>query len=234
MSGRVVVRFRNLVLLLPLLLGGVAYGQEPSVCYGTTSNGRLENGWKLPASGPNFVAYSTIGRMAGRTYVHSSVYAVVLEAYEQLATEMPERIFVYGETGKKKGGEFKPHKTHRNGLSVDFMVPVLDASGDSVKLPSSVMNKWGYDLQFDAAGYLEGLEIDFEAIAEHVYQLHVIAERHGIGIWRVIFDPELQPLLENSPRWPYLQQNVQFSTRRSWVRHDDHYHVDFEVPCEAL
>ncbi|MDJ0940999.1 MAG: penicillin-insensitive murein endopeptidase [Woeseiaceae bacterium] len=234
MSGRVVVRFRNLVLLLPLLLGGVAYGQEPSVCYGTTSNGRLENGWKLPASGPNFVAYSTIGRMAGRTYVHSSVYAVVLEAYEQLATEMPERIFVYGETGKKKGGEFKPHKTHRNGLSVDFMVPVLDASGDSVKLPSSVMNKWGYDLQFDAAGHLEGLEIDFEAIAEHVYQLHVIAERHGIGIWRVIFDPELQPLLENSPRWPYLQQNVQFSTRRSWVRHDDHYHVDFEVPCEAL
>ncbi len=222
------------LVLLSLFFAVAANGQAPSVCYGTTSNGRLENGWKLPAAGANFSAHWTVGRMAGRSYVHSSVYAVVLEAYEQLADEMPDRVFVYGETGWEEGGQFKPHKTHRNGLSVDFMVPVLDETGASVELPSSVLNKWGYDLEFDANGELDELRIDFEAIAEHVYQLDVIARQHGIGIWRVIFDPRLQPLLASSPRWPYLKQNVQFSTKRSWVRHDEHYHVDFEVPCKAL
>lgn len=172
--------------------------------------------------------------MIGRSYVHSSVYSVVLEAYEQLGKQMPDRVFVYGETGWKDGGQFKPHKTHRNGLSVDFMVPVLDERGASVELPSSVLNKWGYNLEFDANGELEELRIDFEAIGEHIYQLDVIAKQHGIGIWRVIFDPQLQLLLESSPRWPYLKQNVQFSTKRSWVRHDEHYHVDFEVPCKPL
>jgi penicillin-insensitive murein endopeptidase len=224
----------RLLILISLILAVAAYGQEPSVCYGTTSNGKLENGWKLPASGPNFSAHWTVGRLVGRSYVHSSVYWVILEAYEQLASEMPDRVFVYGETGWKEGGQFKPHKTHRNGLSVDFMVPVLDESGTSVELPSSVLNKWGYDLEFDSDGRLDDLEIDFDAIAEHIYQLDVIAKRNGIGIWRVILDPQLQPQLRNSPRWPYLKQNVQFSTKRSWVRHDEHYHVDFDVPCKPL
>lgn len=223
-------------LLIPLLLmlAVASYGQEQSVCYGTTSNGKLQNGWKLPASGSNFSAHWTVGRLVGRSFVHSSVYSVVLEAYGRLASEMPDRVFVYGETGWKKGGQFKPHKTHRNGLSVDFMVPVLDESGRSVKLPSSVLNKWGYDLEFDSNGRLDDLEIDFDAIAEHIYQLHVTAKRNGIGIWRVIFDPQLQPKLRSSPRWPYLEQNVQFSTKQSWVRHDEHYHVDFDVPCKPL
>ena len=224
----------RLLVLLSLLYAITANGQEPSVCYGTTSTGKLENGWKLPSSGANFSAHWTVGRMIGRSYVHSSVYSVVLEAYEQLGKQMPDRVFVYGETGWKDGGQFKPHKTHRNGLSVDFMVPVLDERGASVELPSSVLNKWGYNLEFDANGELEELRIDFEAIGEHIYQLDVVAKQHGIGIWRVIFDPQLQPLLESSPRWPYLKQNVQFSTKRSWVRHDEHYHVDFEVPCKPL
>lgn len=147
---------------------------------------------------------------------------------------MPDRVFVYGETGWKTGGQFKPHKTHRNGLSVDFMVPVLDELGVSVELPSSVLNKWGYDLEFDSDGRLDDLRIDFDAIAEHIYQLDVASKKHGIGIWRVIFDPQLQPRLESSPRWSYLKQNIQFSEKRSWVRHDEHYHVDFDLPCEAF
>ncbi|ARB44245.1 hypothetical protein [Alloalcanivorax xenomutans] len=32
----------------------------------------------------------------------------------------------------------------------------------------------------------------------------------------------------------YLRGNIQFSTRRSWVRHDEHYHVDFDLPCEQV
>lgn len=206
--------------------------QEPSRCFGTTANGSLENGWKLPANGGNFSSYSSVGRLLGRTYVHSSVFEVVVAAYAAVEETAPEKKFVYGETGKKSGGKFSPHKTHRNGLSVDFMVPLLGPDGDSVPMRTTMLNKWGYDLEFDKAGRLGDLRIDAEAMAEHLYQLHRAAKRLGIEIWRVIFAPELQSLLHGTVRWGYLRENLQFSKRRSWVRHDDHYHIDFLLPCD--
>ena len=159
------------------------------------------------------------------------MHTVVLEAYDKLLDTMPAAVFVYGETGWKNGGRFKPHKTHRNGLSVDFMVPLVNRNGQSVPMPTHAFNQWGYDLEFDLSGNIGKLRIDPDAMAEHIFQLHTVALKHRIGIWRIIFDPDLQPLLKSSPRWPYLRDNIQFSKRRSWVRHDQHYHVDFEVAC---
>jgi len=229
--NRFLARFGQLAFFLALLVGP-AGADEPSICYGTTSDGRLEYGWQLPGQGSNFLAYSTLGQVLGRNYVHSAVHAVILDAYAETAKTMPETVFVYGETGFREGGEFKPHKTHRNGLSVDFMVPIRDGNDRSVPLPTNVLNKWGYDLEFDGSGRLDDWHIDFIAMAEHLYQLDQVARRHGAGIWRVIFDPELQPMLEVSPHWEYLKQNLQFSNKRSWVRHDEHYHVDFELACK--
>lgn len=224
---------RQLVLFLSLSLVGQSAGaEEASTCYGSTSDGRLENGWKLPSSGPNFTSYSTTGEFLGRTYVHSTVHDIVVEAYAALNETKPDTVFVYGETGHRIGGDFAPHKTHQNGLSVDFMVPVLDKDGHSVALPTNPLNKWGYGLEFDAEGRLDDLAIDFEAIAEHIYHLREASLRHRVDIWRVILDPHLQPFLTRSEYWQYLEDDVQFSQRRSWVRHDDHYHVDFEIPCE--
>jgi penicillin-insensitive murein endopeptidase len=80
--------------------------------------------------------------------------------------------------------------------------------GRSVQLPSNFRKKWGYDLECNFRGSLDDLKIDFEAIAEHIYQLHVSAKNYGIDIWRVIFDPKPQPHLQSSARWPYLKDNV--------------------------
>jgi len=33
---------------------------------------------------------------------------------------------------------------------------------------------------------------------------------------------------------PYLKKHIQFSKKRSWLRHDEHYHVDFDIPCKEL
>jgi penicillin-insensitive murein endopeptidase len=112
---------------------------------------------------------------------------VVLSAYQSLERAAPGKIFVYGETGWKSGGRIRPHRTHQNGLSVDFMVPVLDRTGRSVPLPTSALNRFGYDIEFDAAGRYQDLEIDFAAVAEHLYQLDAAARRRGIGIALVIF-----------------------------------------------
>jgi len=60
---------------------------------------------------------------------------------------------------------------------------------------------------------------------------HKEAKANDVDLWRVIFDPELQPNLFKTEHGKYLREHVQFSTKRSWVRHDEHYHVDFKVPC---
>ena len=51
-----------------------------SVCFGTIAKGRLEDGVKLPSEGKNFTPYSTLGVTLGRTYVHSKVSEIVLDA----------------------------------------------------------------------------------------------------------------------------------------------------------
>jgi len=40
------------------------------------------------------------------------------------------------------------------------------------------------------------------------------------------------PRLFATPRGPYLQQHLSFMKAKPWVRHDEHYHVDFAVPCK--
>ena len=47
----------------------------------------------------------------------------------------------------------------------------------------------------------------------------------------VIFDLALEPLLHVSKSWPILASRVRFSTKPAWVRHDEHYHVNFAIPC---
>ncbi|OYT91274.1 MAG: replication initiation protein [Burkholderiales bacterium PBB3] len=203
-----------------------------SQCYGTVSNGRVEDSVKLPLSGPNFSAYSILGATAGRTHIHSKVADIILSAYSALAAVSPSTVFVYDETGWPSGGRIRPHRTHQNGLSIDFFVPVLNAEGKSVPLPTSITNRLGYDIEFNADAKYEGLTIDFPAISEHLYQLHVAAKTKGASISLVIFDPVFLPKLFSTPRGKYLQDNLPFMKGKPWVRHDEHYHVDFAVPCK--
>lgn len=223
------------VLLTFILFSDIpAVGERRSTCHGTPERGSLENGCKLPERGNNFTAYSTLGSSLGRTYVHCTVASVVNAAYEDIGRRLPEVRFVYGETGWARGGRFRPHKTHQNGLSVDFFVPVRDNSGRSVPLPTGVSNKWGYSIEFNKNGRSGNYVIDFDAMAAHMLALDRAARENGIGIRRVIFDPEIQPQLRKSKLWSELNGKMKFSTGRSWVRHDEHYHVDFDIPCERL
>ena len=203
-----------------------------STCYGTTSKGSLKSAVQLPKEGNNFVGYSEIARLAGRTYVHSKVKDIILDAYSRLEKSEPDKVFKYAETGFVDGGKFRPHKTHQNGLSVDFMTPVLNKSGESVHLPTHPFNKFGYNIEFDNVGQFDEYRIDYDALSAHLVELHKSSKRHGVGLWRVIFDPKLQPYLFKTKYGSYLKTHIQFSKKRSWVRHDEHYHVDFAVPCE--
>ncbi|MEY4588877.1 MAG: hypothetical protein RL497_953 [Pseudomonadota bacterium] len=223
---------RVVFIIIFLCLWQSAYAEnQPSTCYGTTKNGRLENGWQLPSAGENFEAYSSLGAVLNRNYVHSKVYAVVLAAYKTLELSAPKKKFIYGESGFKEGGEFKPHKTHRNGLSVDFFVPVINQGGVSVKLPINALNKFGYNIEFDQNAKYKGLSIDFEAMSLHLAAIKKAAEQQGIGVSVVIFENAFQKMLFSTSAGKILPSLMHFSVKKPWVRHDEHYHIDFEVKC---
>lgn len=223
-------RIGLLVTLLAAALGPDVAAE--SRCYGSVSSGRVEGSVKLPATGPNYTAYSRLAAVAGRTHVHSRVAAIMQAAYAALHRSHPQVRYVYGETGWPAGGRLRPHRTHQNGLSVDFFVPVRDAAGKSVPLPTDLSQRLGYDIEFDAHARFGGYAIDFEALSEHLYELHVAARAQGAGIALVIFDSAYLPRLYATPRGPYLRQHLPFMQGKPWVRHDEHYHVDFAIPCK--
>jgi len=225
-------RFSGALLLFASFFPIHSFSENTSVCFGNTSNGRLEHGVQLPAKGSNFVGYSLAARAAGRTYVHSKVRDIIVSSYRALEKEQPKKVYKYAETGFKNGGRFKPHQTHMNGLSVDFMTPVVDKNGQSVHLPTNMLNRLGYDIEFDEKDTFDGVSIDYIALAAHIVVLHKESVKAGYDLWRVIFDPKLQPKLLETDYGDYLKKHVEFSKKRSWVRHDEHYHVDFDIPCE--
>lgn len=226
--------FRMCWVVMLSICAVYASAEPESECFGTVNNGGLKNGWQLPVDGKNFHAYSTIGVLAGRNFVHSKVYRIVLDAYAILQKTNPTVTYVYGETGFKEGGVFKPHKSHRNGLSVDFFVPVVDSNGISTELDISVLNKLGYNLEFGSRGRLEGREIDFESIAKHLDALVIAAKNLKSDVQVVIFDPGFQELLMATPTGAKIRGRINFSKEKPWVRHDEHYHVNFDVPCSTL
>ena len=203
--------------------------RTPSDSVGSTASGSLIHGKRLPARGANFQTYSHLGSLLGRTSVNSRVRGAVLDAYAALEADLPAVKYVYGETGWPWGGSFWPHKTHQNGLSVDFMVPIRDNLGQSVRLDTAPWTRFGYDLEFDEAGIRENQRIDFGALAAHLHALADAAPNYGLRIEQVIFAPELQRYLFSAVGGPSLPDRMQFSTLPSWVRHDEHYHVDFVI-----
>ena len=50
----------------------------------------------------------------------------------------------------------------------------------------------------------------------------------------MIFDPPYLWRLFATKRGPYVRKNIPFMSGKAWIRHDEHYHVDFSVACKLL
>jgi penicillin-insensitive murein DD-endopeptidase len=206
---------------------------RPSVCHGTVANGSLEWGRRLPYSGDNYRAYSLAGFLLGRTFVHSAVRDAMRDSYAELRQSDPELRFLYAETGWPWGGRFRPHKTHANGTSVDFQVPVRTLDGRVSELPTSPFTGFGYLVRFDATGKSQSgtLMLDFETMGKHLLALDKAARARGIRVRNVIFKVGLQPKLRETKSGALAMSRLSFNGRDAWVPHDEHYHIDFDVPC---
>lgn len=205
---------------------------RPSRSRGTPSAGSLIDGHVMPPSGPGYVTYSYLGAALGRQYVHGAVRDTLLAAFAATATapDSDGRSFQVAETGHRRGGAFPPHRTHRNGLSVDILVPVSDPAGRPAQLPTWPWNQLGYGWELDERGSVAGrYRLDFESLARLLLAIDREAAARHLRIERLILTPEYLPLLFSTPSGQKLGAlRERFLKRQAWVRHDEHFHIDFE------
>lgn len=186
----------------------------------------------LPVSGANFKASSVLAYGVGRYYLKGAVAATILAAYDRLAQEQPQYRYLYAEMGWQGGGRFRPHRTHMQGISADFITPVFRVDGQGslhpATLPVSIFNLWGYKIRLDAQGRYGDYRLDTSAMIAHLHALQEAGKPYRVRIVRVIFDPPLLALLRKNPSFTLLQGMV-FMEKAAWFPHDSHYHVDFEI-----
>jgi len=143
------------------------------------------------------------------------------------------RHFFLMELSNKEGGKIFPHRTHQNGLSVDFMMPML--KNDVPYIGLDTLGADHYWLSFNDQGeYSEDktIVVDFELIAEHILQLEKNARINGLKISKVIIKVEYKDELFAGKAGQKLKNSgiyvVQNLSKLINDIHDDHYHIDFK------
>ncbi len=204
-----------------------------SESFGSVSNGSLKNGKLVPFYGSNYTYFDKTSYLSGRAFLNSKVLNAILESYKVLETEQPDRVFKIMECAHKNGGKLWPHRTHQNGLSVDFMMPK-----NKNKKPYYGLDTIGikhYWLNFNNSGqYMKdnSIIIDFESVAQHILILNEKAKKHKLKIEKVIIKVELKDELFKGEYGKYLKETgiyiVRSLTPKINELHDDHYHIDFK------
>ena len=200
---------------------------------GSVSNGSLKNGKLVPFQGKNYSYFDITSYLSGRAFLHSRVLNTILDGYKNLEDAQPNRKFKIMECAHKNGGKLWPHRTHQNGLSVDFMVPKLKDTRPYYSLDTIGINH--YWLTFNNQGQYNkdtSITIDFESIAEHLLTLKEEGKKHGLKIQKVILKVELKDELFSGEFGKRLKESgiyiVKSLSPTINALHDDHYHIDFK------
>lgn len=206
--------------------------KKPSKSSGKVSSGTLTNGKLLPFYGSNFSYFDKSSYLGGRAYLNDKVLTTVIESYKQLEKEIPHRHFIIMETANQKGGELYPHRTHQNGLSVDFMMPLTQNKQPYYKLDS--LGTRHYLLAFNNEGEYANdttVKVNFNLIAHHILILNQEAKKVGLKIKKVIIKIEYKDELFATEYGKKLKASgvyvVKGLSKMINALHDEHYHIDF-------
>lgn len=201
---------------------------------GIVSNGSLVNGKLMPFSGANFYYFDTASYLAGRAFLNDRLHETILQTYQQLEQLCPGRQFGLMECANEHGGKMFPHRTHQNGLSVDFMMPLVKDGEPYYGLDD--LGADHYWLEFDNNGsYIKdkSVKIDFDLVAQHILKLDHVARQHNLKISKVIIKTELKDELFATKHGAKLKASEIYVVKHLSPLinslHDDHYHIDFEI-----
>ena len=127
-----------------------------------------------------------------------------------------------------------PHKTHQNGLSVDFMTPLVKDGKSYYDLDT--LGADHYFLDFDDNGkYIDdpSISIDFNLVAQHILLLDYVANKFNAKIEKVIIKIELKDDLFATEFGKILKKKDVYVVKKLSpivnMLHDDHYHIDFKL-----
>ena len=204
-------------------------------------DGQLHGTRSLPARGQGYRTYSWLGNAMGRQYGHAQVIETLKHSFFSLHQQYGT-VYKVAEIGRRKGGPFWPHVTHRKGLSVDIMTPMRRIDNHKTRLlPTGPYSRFGYCWQIDPDTHqLSGLawdtasksdskvcpeqrfdgriEVDFEALIALLVELQKTAQQRGGNKRTVIVSPSFVEKLDDL--------RIPLSTK-AWIEHDDHIHVEF-------
>lgn len=204
-----------------------------SIAHGTVGNGTLEHGKLVPYKGENFMYFDRDSYLEGRAFLHGSALKSTLNMYDSLRALMPNRYFNIMECSNEEGGELFPHRTHQNGLSIDFMMPLIKDGKPYYALDT--LGAKHYTLNFDDDGKYtrdKSVEIDFNLMARQIVLLDYFARIEGLNVAKVILKIELKDELYNTEYGKILKERdiyvVQGLSPLINSLHDDHFHIDFE------
>lgn len=205
---------------------------KPSKASGTPGSGSLSNGKLLPWCGANWSYFDAGSYKSGRAFLHHKALNATLNTYQKMENLAPGRQFKIMECSRKDGGQMKPHRTHRNGLSIDFMMPKLKDGEAYYGLDDKGQSH--YLLAFDDSGKLKrnkSISLDFEMIALHLLTLDKEARKQGLYIKKVIINTNLKDELFAGKNGKKLKSSgiyvVKLLEPMINALHDEHYHVDF-------
>lgn len=205
---------------------------KASFSEGKVSDGKLINGKILPFQGNNFTYFDISSYINDRAWLNHNVLEILLATYSILEEKRPDRHFFIMECSNKEGGRIFPHRTHQNGMSVDFMMPLKKNGQNYYGLDTIGVDH--YLLSFTNEGrYSEdaSIVIDFNLLALHILLLDEIARAQGFRIEKVIIKTELKDKLYNTEYGKKLKNSPIYLVKSLSPLinslHDDHYHVDF-------
>ncbi len=136
------------------------------------------------------------------------------------------------ETANQKGGNLYPHRTHQNGLSIDFMMPLIKDNKPYYKLDS--LGTRHYLLAFNDKGEYStdtSIKVDFNLIAQHILILNEKAKKEDLKVKKVIIKIEFKDELFATEYGKKLKKSgiyvVRGLPKMINALHDEHYHIDF-------
>jgi len=236
--------FKILLIVFLMISIGLLIKCAPNIFYSNSGSsisrgnpgfGTLENAYQVEHKTNNSKYYSPLSYyLMGNAYVNSKLYQTLLDAYKECEQTCPRIDFRIMECSDKKGGKLLMHRTHKNGLSVDFMVPKIE-NGKQIKRYDN-LGLFHSLLDFDSSGRFKlnkRVEIDFETISRHIIALDNAAKANGLIVSKVILKQNLKDdLYETEFGKEIRRRSIYFVRNLSKdvdMAHDDHYHIDFEV-----
>jgi penicillin-insensitive murein endopeptidase len=209
-----------------------AHPEYKSKSDGKVSSGTLKYGYLLPYVGDNFWYFDADSYLGGRAFTNNLVYSSIIDSYATLK-EKSNRIWCLMEASNQKGGKMAPHITHQNGLSIDFMMPLMKDQKPFYDFDDK--GKLHYLMSFDDQGISaddSNVSIDFDAVGSHILALEKAARNNGLKIKKVIIKIEFKDELYASKYGKDLEESgiyfVKGLSNLVNALHDDHYHIDFE------